>query len=396
MSMRRDDIRALKKDLGAVAFVQVVRDLLEGRKMPNGADYKMAPEEFSLRDLWEGLIGPVETTMPSARAEMLIELPEAGGIDTSAFVAITRLLLASAVIAGYNEQVGVGDLLVSRMPSKRKIENVAGFSDIEGLKTVQEGMPYEDSSMADKYVTTEATKKGRLISVTEDSIREDQTGQLLVRAGNLGRKARSDREKTIINGVLDLNSNVYRPSGSATVLYSTGNLNLIGTGGAPAGFTTAIALQDWTDLQSVLQFHAENVKTDPQMGTGDPILWAPPIIFVPPALEVVGLRLSNATSIRSTITNQETTFNNPMAGRFKIVSSPYIAISGISGAQADWYMGDFQKQFFWQDIIPIQVLRAPADAADAFMRDVVAIFKVRYYGSVFATDIKWVVKIKGA
>lgn len=396
MGMRRDDIKALKKDLGARAFVQVVRDLLEGHRAPNGAEYKMAPEEFSLLDLWEGLIGPVETTLPSARAAMMIDLEEAGGIDSTAFIAVTRLLLASAVIAGYNEQAGVGDLLVTRMPSKRKVENVAGFSDIEGLKTVEEGMPYEDSSMADKYVTTEATKKGRLISITEDSIREDQTGQLLVRAGNLGRKARSDREKTIINGVLDLNSNVHRPSGSAAALYTTGNLNLIGTGGAPAGFTTAIPLQDWTDLQEVLQFHAENVKTDPQVGAGDPLLWAPPIIFVPPSKEVVALRISNATTIESTVTNQRTIFNNPMAGRFKVISSPYIAISGIAGAQDDWYLGDFLKQFFWQEIIPIQVLRAPSDASDAFLRDVVAIFKVRYYGSVFATDTKWVVKIKGA
>jgi len=395
--MRRDDIRRLQEEYGPRQFVQLVCDVLEGDKLPNGTELKMKDSEFSLRALWEGLVGPVEETLPSKRASALyVDMREE--VNTSSFVAVTKLLLANRVIEGYNMQRGIGDQLVSTMNSTRRLENVAGFTSVAGLLEVKESEAYLDSGIEDKYVTTEAIKKGRIISISEEAIMEDQTGQLLVRAQRIGEAAAQEREKTIIHGVIDLNSNVYRPSGVPTALYSgdTGHKNLIGDGTSPAGWTTAIALEDWTDLQEVLQYHAEEVSTDRQIGDNEPILWNPNILLVPPALEGTGMRIVNATTVESTATNQRTVFNNPMARRFTVLSSPYIPRSGITGADADWYLGEFSRQFFWQEIWPIQVFRQDANSESAFAADLVARFKVRYLGGIFSADHRLVMKVKGS
>src|SRR3990167_4324420 len=394
---RIDTIRRLKAEHGSRGFVLMTRDLLEGKKLPNGKEIKLRPDQFSLRALWEGLVGDPEETLPTYRGSALfVDLTEA--VDASAFVAVTKLLLASKVIEGYNEIPGIGDSLVTPMPSSRRLENVAGFSDLEGLKEVKEGAAYEDSSIGDKYVTTEALKKGRLLSISEEAIMEDQTGQLLVRAGGIGRLGKQDREKTIVHGVVDKNSKVHRPSGTATALYSTANKNLVGDAATPGGspFNAAIALEDWTDIQEILQYHGENMKTDPQAGDGEPMLWNPSALLVPSGLVGSAMRIKTATKIESILTNQRTTFDNPMAGRYDVLSSPYVGSSGLSGAASDWYFGEFKSQFYWQDIWPLQVFRQDNTGPEAFIRDVVTVFKIRYLGGIFASDHRRVVKVKGA
>ncbi|HQR08373.1 MAG TPA: hypothetical protein PLN21_16205 [Gemmatales bacterium] len=59
-------------------------------------------------------------------------------------------------------------------------------------------------------------------------------------------------------------------------------------------------------------------------------------------------------------------------------------------------MGDFPRQFIWKEIWPVQVFRQAAQEGDGFDRDVVAWFKVRYYGGINALDHRYVLKMIGA
>jgi len=394
--MRRDAIKLMVETRGLQTTVYAIRDLLEGRKQENGAQYKLRAEDFSLRALWEGLVGAPEDTLPSLAQISGLLLQEA--VDSTAFQVVTRMLLGSKVIEGYNSVRGVGDSLVSLMPSTRRLENIPGFTEMEGMKLVPEGMPYDDSSIGEKYVTTQAFKKGRLISITEEAVMEDQTGQLLMRAQRFGERARIDRERTIIEGIVDKNSNVYRPSGVATALYSVGNRNLCGTGSAISGFQSAVPLVDWNDLNTVEDFHAQSLNSDPQIGTSEPILWDANQLFVPKSLEGVALRIRNATEVRTGVSASatQTIYNNPKLNAFEVVSSPFIARAAVAGFQADWYYGDFKKQFVWHDIWPIQVFNQNASGPEAFERDIVARYKVRYMGGIAALDHRHVVKVKGA
>jgi hypothetical protein len=301
------------------------------------------------------------------------------------------MLINAAVIKAYDGIKGIGDQLVTNAPSNTRHETYVGFTEAEGMKEVKESMPYEDSDIAEKYVTSDAIKKGRLVYVTEESIMEDRTGQLLLRAQRIGRNAAIDKEKTIIQGVLDINGNVYKPSGSATSLYSTANGNLMGTAGAVTGYTSAVPLTDWEDIDKVTIFYPLSIKDDRAMGVQEPIMWDPKILLVAPSKNATAKRIMNATEVRlTTNTNTRTIFNNPVAGLYTVLSSVYITNA------ADWYIGDFKEQFFWQDVWPIQTFTQGANAENGFLRDVVAAYKVRFLGGVGAWDTKSVVKVKGA
>lgn len=391
--MRRDDIRLLVKTQGLRSVVEAVNCLLEGTTLENGVKIKMRPDQFSIRELWEGFVGDVESTLPN-QSESLIQEE----VNSSGFVATSRMLISNTVITAYNGVPTIGGNLVTNMPSSKRFETIAGFTESEGLKDVNESMPYEDSGLGEKYVTSQVGKRGRLIYVTEEAIMEDQTGQLLMRAQRIGKMAAIDKEKTIINGVVDKFGTVYKPSGAATALYATANGNLMGTAGAITGFTTAAPLIDWSDIDEVEQFYSQSIKDDRAIGTKDPIIWNPTTLLVPPAKKATGLRIRNATEIRikTDSGNTNTVFTNPKAGMFEVLSSPFIATTGLAGAAADWFYGNFKDQFFWHDVWPIQTFAQGANSQNAWERDVVAGYKIRYLGGVFAMDNRHVVKVKAA
>lgn len=382
------------------------RPLLESHVTVNGARMaRKRPEAFSFRALWEGMVGPCEDTMnmdvgrggyveqPLRTSESLRE----SAIASTAFASAVGQLVALKVIEGYEAPGFVGDELVTTMPSKMRGERLVGFTSLQGPKPVGEGDSYQESTFGEKYVTTTETKRGRLLSITEEAVYFDQTGQILQRAGMLGRMAREERERRIIRGVADVDSasRVYRPSGTAAQLYSSGNTNLL---------STATPLVDWTDIQEAFAWHAVNVKddreTDDYMG-GQPITWMPTHILTARELAGVTARIFNATLA---LTSGADGVSAPMApimnvlgaGQIKPVASPYL--DAAQGADqwddaSDWLIGDFPRQFAYKEIWPLQTFRAPAQNDEQFERDVVARFKVREYGDLNAIDHRLVLKV---
>lgn len=395
--MRRDEIKQLLETESPKRVLATIDALLEGHKMENGATYKLEPWQFSVREIWEGTVGPCEETLPSANGSQLMF----EAINTSMFTNIIRLLISKTVIAAYDSLPTIGDSLVTTVKANRRIENMAGFTEAEGLKDVLEGAPYEDSSIGEKYVTTMAGKRGRLVSITEEMIMEDQTGQIVMRAERIGEQAKVDKEIAVLSGVLDKGNVAYRPSGTPTAIYSNANGNLVGDAGSIAGYTTALPLVDWLTFDKIDQFHSMSITDDRQMGVAQPILWNPTTLLVPPGMKATALRIINATEVRVTTTgvvtgDNRTTFTNPAQGAYTVVSSPLLLRLGIADAATAYYYGNFKKQFVWREIWPIQTFSQGRDSDEAFERDVVSRFKVRYFGGLNALDHRWVLKIKAA
>lgn len=243
--LRRSAIRSLVEDFGPAGYLKIQALLLgmtESGQIPEGPDGKPVlseqvtlpngrqvprknAHEFSFLALWEGLVGPVEETMGFAQQGFgyiehpigLLEAEGVGAVASSAFPSAVGQLISIRVIEGYDAPGFVGDELVTPMPSRLRGERVVGFTSLQGPKPVGEGDEYQGSTFREKYVTTTETKRGRLISLTEEAVFHDQTGQILQRASQMGRKAREDRERRIIRGVADVASTerVYRPSGTA-------------------------------------------------------------------------------------------------------------------------------------------------------------------------------------
>src|SRR3990167_2683779 len=63
---------------------------------------RLRPEEFSLRELWEGFVGPVSRTLAFAQqGEGFVTLTE-DAVNSSLFQALAGKVVGDAVIDGYN------------------------------------------------------------------------------------------------------------------------------------------------------------------------------------------------------------------------------------------------------------------------------------------------------
>jgi len=392
----------MNRDENGTPILESHVQLDNGRKLP-----RKRPEDFSIKALWEALVGPVEETLAYSQQQFgYVEHPmefresEGGGVSTGAFPSAVGQLIATRVIEGYSGASGVGNELVTVMPSTLRGERVVGFTSLQGPKEVAEGEEYEDSTFREKYVTTIETKRGRLLSITEEAVHHDQTGQILRRAAMLGQKAADDRERRIIRGVADVKSTerVYRPSGTGEQLYASGNTNYI---------STATPLVDWTDIQEVFTWHAGNVtddrETDDELGA-QPIVWKPTHLLSSVELTGVAARIFAATI--TTSGNVEApaaaVLNALNAGGIKPVASPYLDAAAGNAADdqyddaSDWFIGDFPNQFVYKENWPLQTFRAPMTSDSQFRRDILAEFKIREYGDLNCVEEKLVVKVNAA
>jgi hypothetical protein len=322
------------KDLGQERAVALMMEAV--------ATGKVKPEEYSLVDLYESL-------------------------DSTQFPKATAALIHKKVMEGYESTPTIGDQLVTTVPSSKKVETIVGFTAAEGPKQVLEGMPYEDSGISEKYVTIENRKFGRLISVTEETLQFDQTGQILQRAYRIGEKAAYYREKEIVEAVAGINAG-YWPSGSSTTFYTshTQGANTVSGGGGVINETTLQLVKDKMD----------NMKDE----NGDYVLinQSGMILLVPPELEVESWQIMNAVDygVRGT---DYFGVPNYFRGRYKVLSSPFLTTA------TTWYLGDFKKDWWWTEVYPIQIQIKKSDE-DKFHRDVIAYYKVRYFGRCGAVD----------
>lgn len=323
------------------------------------------------------------------------------GLLTNSFQTVTQALLSSAVIEGYQRDYGyIGDQLVTTMRSTRQTEKIPGFTALDGPKEVSEGHPYPETGFEDKFVTTTAYKKGRIISVSTESLLFDQTGQINIRMRDIGEAVRQERERVIVRGVQDADSStrpVFRPGGTAEALYSSSNLNLIGTSGV-TGFTSANPLTDWTSVDTVLKMRATKIVDDRVDGTPLPIAGLNSNrckILVPETLYSTGWYIANASGqVKNTASAvNETNFSNPVQGFIGgLLKSPFVD----EVSTTTWYYGDFQRQFIWQEIMPLETFVQGADSEAGFERDTAMRIKVRYYGGIAARDSYLVTKVLGA
>jgi hypothetical protein len=316
---------------------------------------------------------------------------------------VTGELIGRKVIQGYEDSSGfIGDRLVSVLPSRVRSAKIAGFRALSGPTEVAEGHPYEESTFADKFVTTAESKQGRILSINEELIAFDMTGEINRRALALGFYLRQERERTIVRAVTDADASlgqfVYRPGGAGEPLYAEdgSNRNWVGAGNTTSPeFNAAVPLVDWTDLDLVLNYRAVEVQDDRIDGPPRPIVAPVKQLLVPERLRGTARSIVHSTEVTVTSDDQQTTFANPVHGMVEVLSSPFIDEQG-GQALHDWYLGDFRKQFVWTEIWPVQTFLQRGDSEAAFDRDVVLRVKVRYYGGVSAVDTVFVTKVDGA
>lgn len=345
-------LRNVVESKGEEGAVQIVREALKSGKMK--------PEDFTLKELWFASEG---------------ERPVHEALTSSMFPKLTGELINAKMIEGYNSIPTIGDMLVKTIKSNVQRDTFAGITDGEEPMEVGEGQEYSDSTRTEKYVTVTNMKFGRTLSITEEAIYFDKTGHILMGASDIGIKARQYKEKLVLEGVQDVNGTVYQPSGVPATLYAAGHLNLITTN--PFGEA---------GLEAVLK-QAQTMKSDAVGGTADDFIMinldgAPLLVPVDLVVEASQMQTSNLTP------ESNENADNYFKGRFKTLTSPYVTQQSAT----TWFWGEFNKQFIWSEVWPLQTLTQRPGHDDEFKKDIKSRHKVRFFGNVAALDYRYVFK----
>jgi len=363
--MIKDKLRAALRDmhesLGDVGTVTTIREMLESGELK--------PTDFSLQELWAAF----------ERDDAGFVKPVSEAVSSDMFPKITGELISSTIIKAYDGVKTIGQMITTTVPAKHEIETYAGFNANEMPEEVQQGRDYNDSDLGEKYVTVEHKKFGRIISITEEMIYFDQTGQVIARAQGIGKKAAQYKEKLIVEGVQDVNSNVFRPSGVAVAFYRTsasGDRKInsrastpFGEAGLREGFKLMHNMQDEND---------DYILVDPANLYG----------LFPFDLWVEAVQMQKSTLVPEGNENAV----NIWKGVYEPLTSPYITAQSATA----WYLGDFAGDFVWSEVWPLQTFTAKPGHEKEFRADIKSMHKVRFYGQIGALDDKHAYKFTAA
>jgi hypothetical protein len=371
-------LKNLVETKGSRAVSRLLGDLLR--------EGKVQPDDFSVQELWEALVGRMSKTLPTAyRKSGFVDVAEAA-VDTTAFADIMGQILMSRAMNTYAGQGYIGDRLVDTIHTTKLAERAPGFSLQNDVAEVDEGMPYPESGMGDQYVSfLSGKKRGVLLSITEEAIFRDETGWLLRSAGEVGDYVRADKEGRIIN-VVTGTTNAYRINGVNTALYAT----TAASAGGHGNKTAANALVDWTDLDVCLQLIALQRKVD----TTTPVSIVPTQMVVPYALFAKASYILHSTEIRevTATTTPVHVRSNPYANMFQLLTS--VRLDAIS--THTWYLMNGPKAFVYREHWPFQAFRRDRNTEDGFKADIVAQFKFREWGTAEVIDHRWTYQCPGA
>ncbi len=380
--IRGASIHRLYESDGPQAFVSRTRELLGltrdrfGR--PTVTEPQLQPEEFSLRDLAESIIGPdwhevLGPARTNGFSQPLLEdastgIPPSAFNNISAWNATVGGLIEVKILEAYRRPGFIADRLVRTIPTRQRSEKLPGIADIgDKAEEMKPGDPHPRAQFEERFVTTPETKKhGLAVDVTREAVHFDLTNQVLSRAERVGDWLGMRKEKRVLDVVLGI-TNTYSYRGTSYNTYRT-------SGEWINEHTTALV--DWEDIDAALQFFS--AMTDQE--TGERVLVNPNQLLVMPAQLMTARRIINATEIRTgditTGTGTQTISANPVAGAFEILSSP-IALQRLTDtdggnvsevdANKYWFLGDFQRAFAYMENWGMQVRRA--DPNDYTMLD---------------------------
>jgi hypothetical protein len=362
------------------------------------AQRHLKPEDFSLRDLAEGLVpdGHRWVRALDPRDAGGVSVLEAGeGVDVSAFLNITGQVIYSKIQEAYTQEAFVVSKLVDTVPTRLDGEKIPGIGRIpDEVMEVHPGMPYPHVGFGEDYIETPSTTKhGLIVPVTREAIFFDRTNLVLSRAAEVGEVLGLNKEKRLLDLVIGVTNN-YKWKGTAYDTYYDSD-----DGGPWVNVLADNELVDWTNVDAAEQLFADIL--DPN--TGEPVLVQATTVLVMPAYRHAAHRVFNAAEIHYAPDGSATTTvtANPL-GNYRVVESRLayrrIIASGVSADEAKkwWFIGDFRKAFAHMENWPITVTQSPPGSEADFNQDIVVRFKASERGAAAVLNPRYVVKCSGA
>jgi len=361
------------------------------------AEGHLKAEDFSLRDLAEGLIpdGHEWVRGLDPRSAGGVSLLESGeGVDATAFLNVAGQVIYSKILDAYRNEAFVVSKLVDTIPTRLDGEIIPGVGRVsDNVTEIHPGMPYPNLGFGEDYIETPSTAKhGLIVPVTKEAIFFDRTNLVLGRAAEVGEILGLSKEKRLVDLVVGATNN-YKQNGTAYNTYYAAADNK-----AWVNELAGNELVDWTDVDAAEQLFADIL--DPT--TGEPVLVQATTVLVMPAYRHAAHRVFNAAEISYAPAGSETTTvaANPL-GNYRVVESRLayrrIIASGTSAADAKkwWFIGDLRKAFAYMENWPITVTQSPLGSEADFNQDIVVRFKASERGAAAVINPRFVVKCTG-
>ncbi len=349
----------------------------------------LRPEDFSIRDLAEGLVPDgrewIRSLDPASNDSA--NIMEAGdGVDTTAFLSLTGQVVYSKIMESYTQEAFVLSKLVETIPTRLDGEKIPGVTKVsDEIAEVKPGMPYPSLGFGEDYIETPATtKRGFIVPVTKEAIFFDRTYLVLSRAAEVGEILGLNREKRLLDLAIGATNN-YKWNGTTYDTYQTSTpwVNVRANN----------ELVDWNNVDAAEQLFADIL--DPQ--TGEPVLIQANTVLVTPAYRHAAERVFYAPTVRYSAGATTTIGANPLSN-YQVYDSRLlyrrITAAGVDAALAKkwWFMGDFRKAFAYMENWPITVAQSPQGSEADFNNDIVVRFKASERGAAAVMNPRYVVK----
>lgn len=353
------------------------------------AEGHMSIKDFSLREAAETFMGNewmAQLNPKSGRIPSLRQLREsaADAVAFAQFSGITGQIFFDSVLQATTREELVFSKLVETKPSSiLDMERIPGMSDIgDEFTTVGENDEYPFVGFSEDFIDiAEKKKRGARVGVTKEMIRGDKTGLLADRADGLGWFLGLNKEKRIIDAVIDENGGAtsavngghrYHWKGTSYASYQTTSpwINVATSNG--------LAGVDNIDTA----FKLINNMVDPYTGE--------PIIIIPKHIVVTSDRYHKAKGVvRAQEVRYNTNANAGTATTESVGPNPLddydIIFSRLLKARAatdtDWWYGDVRQAVKYFSIWDNENESLGANSEAAFARDIIMQFKCSEMGA---------------
>lgn len=384
--------RAALKEKAPNRFINDITDALKAKQL--------RPNDFSIRRLFESLVddgmqiveswnprngGQGGVSLAEVDAHSPAHLLEAGAVMSTAFGNITGQIVYNKVMEAYTDEAFVFTPLVTTVSTQFNGEKIAGITRLgDNFESIPEASPYPLAGIGEDWIETpQTTKRGEIVPLTKEAIFFDRTGLILQRAGEVGTFYGMNKEKRIIDAVIDENVTGHRYKWKgiiyATFQSTTPWVNL----------KTSNALVNWVDIDDAELVFSELI--DPH--TGEPILINPKHLVCTRVLRNTARQIVNAVEVRKGdgASNTAVTIGaSPLETNYEIKSSALLAQR--MGTDTTWYIGDVGKAVNYMENWPMAVVEAPANSEMEFTHDIVRRWKVSERGTTVVVEPRALVK----
>jgi hypothetical protein len=240
------------------------------------------------------------------------------------------------------------------------------FGDAPALEKVNEKGEYKEGTISEGKETYKLAKYGKILSVSEELLINDDLGAFLGLAEKMGRRSR-DLESDLVWGIINANAAMINDN---VALFHASHGNLAGAAAA-----IAVASVSAGRIAMRAQLGLDKAKLDLQ----------PKYLVVPSALETVAEQFVGAT-----VPQQDSNYN-PFKTKLQVVSEIRLDDSSLTA----WYLFADKSQCEMVEMSKLRGMEQPSiETKEAFESDAMKI-KIKYHVAAKALDFRGFYKNAG-